>query len=140
MGRSKDMNARECIGTGFDGTWVMGRKLSAEEDKSVLEIIATIGPPSDPDFAHRPFATLPPSQQSLVLLMRALVGRKELVVLDEPVGMAKDSIKAYLRGEGGGIGQDKAVVVVSHWDDEVPWTVHEGLRVFRLENGRGWEA
>jgi hypothetical protein len=37
--------------------------------------------------------------------------------------------RAYLR-RGGGVGEDQAVVVVSHWEDEVPWGVEEGVKRF----------
>jgi hypothetical protein len=43
--------------------------------------------------------------------------------------------QAYLRGDG--IGEEQAVVVVSHWKDEVPWGVGDGVKKFRLEGGEG---
>jgi hypothetical protein len=46
-----------------------------------------------------------------------------------------DAARAYLRGDG--IGEDQAVVVVSHWEDEVPWGVEDGVKKFRLEGGEG---
>ena len=63
--------------------------------------------------------------------MRALVGRPPLVLLDEAwSGMDDGMITAerrYLRGgfAGGyhgmsGIGEKQAVVVITHWEDEVP--------------------
>jgi len=75
-------------------------------------------------FAERSFSSLSPAEQRLVLLMRALVGRPPLVLLDEVwSGMDDRMIMAareYLRGNG--IGEDQAVVVITHWEDEVPWT------------------
>jgi ABC-type molybdenum transport system ATPase subunit/photorepair protein PhrA len=69
--------------------------------------------------------------------MRALVGRPPLVLLDEAwSGMDDGMIAArrYLRGDFAvdtdgygmaGIGQDQAVVVITHWEDEVPWIREE---------------
>jgi len=28
-------------------------------------------------------------------------------------------------------------VVITHWEDEVPWSIAEGLKIFRLEGGKG---
>jgi ABC-type molybdenum transport system ATPase subunit/photorepair protein PhrA len=91
------------------------------------------------EFAQRPFAALPAGAQSVVLLMRALVGRPPLVLLDEvwsgmDEGMVR-AARAYLRGDG--IGEEQAVVVVSHWEDEVPWGVGDDVKKFRLEGGEG---
>jgi len=82
---------------------------------------------------------LSPGEQSVVLLMRALVGHPQLVLLDEVwAGMDDHMVRAarrYLRE--GGVGHDQAVVVVSHWEEEVPWTTQDGLYRFRLQDGIG---
>lgn len=85
-------------------------------------------------FAARSFVDLSAGEQGMVLLMRALVGRPKLVILDEVwSGMDESMISAareYLRN--GGVGGDQAVVVVSHWEDEVPWGVQDGVKRFQL--------
>jgi ABC-type molybdenum transport system ATPase subunit/photorepair protein PhrA len=91
------------------------------------------------EFAQRPFSELPAGAQSIVLLMRALVGRPPIVLLDEvwsgmDEGMVR-AARAYLRGDG--IGEEQAVIVISHWEDEVPWGVDDGVRRFRLVGGVG---
>lgn len=93
----------------------------------------------DEAFARRAFVGLSPGEQSVVLLMRALVGRPQLVLLDEAwAGMDENMIRAarrYLRK--GGVGHDQAVVVVSHWEEEIPWMTKDGLYTFKLQDGIG---
>ncbi|KAF8546650.1 P-loop containing nucleoside triphosphate hydrolase protein [Imleria badia] len=97
----------------------------------------------DETFARRAFVDLSPGEQSVVLLMRALVGHPQLVLLDEMwAGMDDRMVRAarrYLR-EGGGVGRDQAVVVVSHWEEEVPWTTQDGLYRFKLHDGVGTQV
>ncbi|KAJ3508311.1 hypothetical protein NLJ89_g5826 [Agrocybe chaxingu] len=100
-------------------------------------------------FAQKPFTSLPPGEQRLVLLMRALVGRPPVVLLDEVWSGMDDGMvraaRAYLRGESPGGGVDgkngrqgirgvddtQAVIVITHWEEEVPWEGEE-VRRFKL--------
>jgi hypothetical protein len=61
-------------------------------------------------------------------------------------GMVQAAQRYLLEGESGGdvSGDDgqqgwtgQAVVMVSHWESEIPWSVGDGLKVFRLEGGVG---
>ncbi|KAI9507744.1 P-loop containing nucleoside triphosphate hydrolase protein [Russula earlei] len=111
-------------------TWG-GAEQGAEVDAGEVESVK--------GFAERPFAALPAGVQSIVLLMRALVGRPSLVLLDEVWSGMDDRMiqaaRAYLRGDG--LRKEQAVVVVSHWEDEVPWGIEDGVKTFRLEEGEG---
>lgn len=93
------------------------------------------------EFAKRQFADLSPGEQSIVLLMRALVTRPPLVLLDEVwAGMDEnmvDAAKKYLRE--GGLEDGQACIVVTHWEDEVPWGWQDGVRRFQLAEGHGRE-
>lgn len=95
----------------------------------------------DEEFSNRSFVDLSAGEQNVVLLMRALVGRPRLVLLDEVWSGMDDSMvlaaRHYLRE--GGVGSDQATVVVSHWEEEVPWGARDGLRRFKLEDGYGVE-
>ncbi|THU88807.1 P-loop containing nucleoside triphosphate hydrolase protein [Dendrothele bispora CBS 962.96] len=90
-------------------------------------------------FAAKPFVDLSIGEQRMVLLMRALVGRAKLVLLDEVwSGMDESMVRVarrYLRS--GGVGDEQAVVVITHWEEEVPWTVEDGLKRFKLDKGEG---
>ncbi|KDQ56336.1 hypothetical protein JAAARDRAFT_36509 [Jaapia argillacea MUCL 33604] len=96
----------------------------------------------DHSFSQRPFADLSPGEQSVVLLMRALVGKPPLVILDEVWSGMDDlmveSSRSYLRR--GGVGEEQAVLVVSHWEEEVPWGVEDGVKRMKLEGGKGFES
>ncbi|KAE9382726.1 hypothetical protein BT96DRAFT_930183, partial [Gymnopus androsaceus JB14] len=82
-------------------------------------------------FAQTSFPSLPLPQQRIVLLMRALVVWSGM---DETMG---DRLVAG----GAGVGPDQAVVVITHWEEEVPWNREEDagvFRKFRLSGGKGW--
>jgi hypothetical protein len=169
--RRAGMTVWEAVGTGFDGGFVpcgeqdVGIGLNGELTKEeirwridrVWEVLTRLGPGTwsnshnckDSDarrvaeaFSSRSFIDLSAGEQSMVLLMRALVGRPQLVLLDEAwCGMDDimvQAAKTYLRE--GGVGSDQAVVVISHWEDEVPWTKGDGVRRFFLVNGQGSEV
>lgn len=159
--RRANMTVRDAITTGFDGRFInTGRKglgvgvegiLSDKDvewrEKRVEEVLKRLGPHTwsstkgnhDDSFGQRSFVSLSAGEQSVVLLMRALVGRPPIVLLDEVwSGMDSGMIEAardYLRGDG--VGEEQAVIVISHWEDEVPWSLEDGLQTFKLESGGG---
>ncbi|ETW74686.1 ABC transporter [Heterobasidion irregulare TC 32-1] len=163
--RARNMSVWEAVATGFDGGFVpLGERglgvglrggLSPEElawrEQRVWEVLGRLGPQTwggdveqdtSEEFSKRTFSELPAGAQSIVLLMRALVGQPEVVLLDEVwAGMDEGMIKAarrYLKEDGVGI--DQGVVVISHWEEEVPWGKAEGVRRFRLDDGVGQEV
>lgn len=85
------------------------------------------------EFAARAFSSLSPGEQRLILLMRALVGQPPVVLLDEVWsgmdGAMIEAARQYLRGDG--LDATQAVVVITHWADEVPWTGAE-VKIFKL--------
>ncbi|KAL9708716.1 hypothetical protein Ac2012v2_008098 [Leucoagaricus gongylophorus] len=161
------MTVRQAIGTGFEGVFVplpedgTGAAALGEEwlhqwrDARVREMLEHLGPPawmprsssksesiSSPhqlaqEFAAKRFTELDIGEQRVVLLMRALVAKPPVVLLDEVwSAMSEEMVLAarrYLRG----LDHDQAVVVITHWEDEVPWSIAEGLKIFRLEEGKG---
>ncbi|KAF7362682.1 p-loop containing nucleoside triphosphate hydrolase protein [Mycena venus] len=94
----------------------MSPSASAPMPASALPGSANISPTLT-TFASLSFPDLPLASQRIVLLMRALVARPPLVLLDEvwsgmDAGMVA-AAHAYLR-TGGGVTSEQAVVVVSH--------------------------
>ena len=83
-------------------------------------------------------------EQSMVLLMRALVGAPPLVLLDEAwAGMDRAMVQAahrYLADGGGGLSSEQACIVVSHWEEEVPWGAEHGVERYKLDGGIGTEV
>ncbi|KAI0075680.1 P-loop containing nucleoside triphosphate hydrolase protein [Panus rudis PR-1116 ss-1] len=117
----------------------------SEKDRATLE-----------SFANKQFADLSPGEQSIVLLMRALVSHPPIVLLDEAwSGMDEAMVRAarkYLRtpgrdirnqdeeAGGGGLVDGQACIVVTHWEEEVPWGWEDGVRRFELADGVGREV
>ncbi|KAJ6579948.1 P-loop containing nucleoside triphosphate hydrolase protein [Mycena vulgaris] len=156
--RAPGMSVWDTVATGFDAGFVapgsdLGALTPAERDRRIArcwEVITALGPPAwavkgDTDaaedvarFAQRKFMDLSVGAQRMVLLMRALVGQPPLVLLDEVwSGMDHRMIltaRRYLRA--GGVGPDQAVVVVTHLDDEVPWSEDDGVVRVLLKDGR----
>ena len=144
------MSIAEVIGTGFDGTFVASgtegigngvlNRLSEEDIKWRMkrrdEVLREFAPllldssaaqPGDAqldELAKTPFSSLPIPSQRLVLLLRAIVGHPPFLILDEVFsGMDSrmiDKATRYLLSEEG-VRSDQAVVVVSHYEEEVPW-------------------
>ena len=114
------MDVWEVIATGFDGGFIslgpkrVGNGLGEEEQQKrvgrVDEILRKwweVHPRGAEDlsaYARRNFAGLPVGEQSLVLVLRALVGKPKLVLLDEAwSGMDAETVKTvhrFLRSSG----------------------------------------
>lgn len=138
VGGGIGLTVREAIATGFESTFSY-RPRTQEQDYEIDEILnyfrSALGPLIGLDWRINdtvPFATLPIALQSLVLLLRALVGRPKLIILDEVFAGMDDQMvalsKQYLRNE---LGEDQAVIFVSHWEEEVPWGEGE-IKRFKL--------
>ncbi|KAF8736774.1 hypothetical protein AX14_014007 [Amanita brunnescens Koide BX004] len=87
------------------------------------------------EFAQTRFTELSAGEQRVVLVMRALVGRPPLVLLDEALsGMSDGMVRAVKHHIScGGVGNDQALVAVTHWDEELPFA--GSVKVFALREG-----
>ncbi|CCM01526.1 uncharacterized protein FIBRA_03582 [Fibroporia radiculosa] len=144
------------VGVNEDGTELeSGGALEAWRVRRMWQVLEGLGPRAwtgrrvdgsyeaqeDKAFAKRRFVDLSQGEQGIVLLMRALVGRAPLVLLDEVwAGMVDGMVEAvwrYLADGAGGLLQTQACVVISHWEDEVPWGKEDGVKRFLLKDGQG---
>ncbi|KAG8790432.1 hypothetical protein FRC12_011860 [Ceratobasidium sp. 428] len=131
--RLPGLTMRDAIATGFDATFAF-RKRTQEEDARLNELTREfefgMGKEGDKEFA-----LLDAGEQALVLLMRALVAKAPLLILDEPfAGMDDRTIekaKEYLVKR---LEPYQAVVLVTHWKEEVPWPSSTVQQV-ELRNG-----
>lgn len=79
--RLPGLGVRDAIATGFDATYAFRRRTEAEETRlDELTRAFNFGMGKDGD---EEFALLDAGQQALVLLMRALVSKPPLLILDE---------------------------------------------------------
>lgn len=116
-------------------TWGCSSRFNAGAELTTTQAVPSAATRA---FASTPFSALPAGEQRMVLLMRAVVGKPPLVLLDEVwSGMVEEmalAARRYLRDK---IGKEQAVVVVTHWEDEVPWCLREGVKRYVLQNGEG---
>lgn len=121
------LTVREAIGTGFESTYSY-RAMNPDQHDKVNKILDAFQ--VRPGFDSLLFASLDGGEQSLVLLLRALVNSPPLLILDEVFAGMDDELVArakwYLREK---LDPRQAVVFVTHWEEEVPWA---GEQVQRL--------
>ncbi|KAF8706603.1 P-loop containing nucleoside triphosphate hydrolase protein, partial [Rhizoctonia solani] len=118
--RIPGLSVRDAIGTGFDSTYAF-RTRTTEEEARIDELIRAFNFGAGKD-GEKEFALLSAGEQALVLLMRALVSKAPLLILDEPFAGMDDAMvensKRYLLEK---LEPYQAVVLVTHWAEEVPW-------------------
>jgi len=126
------LSALAAIGSGFEGVFSRRELSSAQKERilSMLEyfqdLLATgrggSSGATTRDLALRLFAHYTPPQQALLLFLRAMVARCPLVILDEPAQGMDEAIwqrcREFLEKEWEE-NPDQAVIVVSHYEDEV---------------------
>ncbi|KAM0755801.1 P-loop containing nucleoside triphosphate hydrolase protein [Meredithblackwellia eburnea MCA 4105] len=131
---STGLTVQESIVTGFESIFSY-RKITAEQKQTLDELLATLGDPLfTSEFLERLFASLSPGEQSLVLLLRALVKKPPLLVLDEPfAGMDKDMLDRVKRFLETKLDKKQAAVLITHFEEEIP----DGFgKTLKLEFGK----
>ncbi|KAK4054923.1 hypothetical protein OIV83_000847 [Microbotryomycetes sp. JL201] len=124
------LTARDSIVTGFDSVFCF-RRASPEQSALVDELVAALDMPLlSSELLNTLFVELSPGEQSLVLLMRALVKRPPLLVLDEPfAGMDKDMVDHVKKFLNEKLDPKQAIVMVNHFEEEIPETIDRQLRL-----------
>jgi ABC-type molybdenum transport system ATPase subunit/photorepair protein PhrA len=130
--RYPGLNALEAIGTGFESIYVY-RTLSQTQTQRIKDLAASFDLTAS--FLERSFSELTGEEQSLVLLLRALVKEPPLLILDEPFsGMGEalaEKCKAYIDEQ---LKPRQAVILVTHFPtEEKPVSVD---KLLELEEGR----
>ena len=132
------MTAADAIGTGFEGTYAY-RHLTPNQRLKRDSLVNKLAPGDTEEerlaWGRQLFATLPPAEQALVMLMRVLVSDASILILDEVFAGMDDTMinrtRDYLQNE---VATDKAVIFVTHWEHEVPWSHSQ---MFVIEDGIG---
>ncbi|MBN9517613.1 ATP-binding cassette domain-containing protein [bacterium] len=124
------LTAGRAAATGFfDG--VTDQPTTPEQDGMVAGLFGDFGLTA---LAKRPFRQLSTGEQKLVLLARALVKRPRLLILDEPFQSFDAGTVEHCRDWlDANLGEDQALLFVSHHPPELPRTV---TRTLRLDRGR----
>lgn len=152
------LSALAAIGTGFEGVFSR-RELSQSQKDRIVKLLeyfkdllasgrtgASAGEEvTIRDLANRLFAHYTPPQQALLLFLRAIVARCPLVVLDEPAQGMDEVIWrrcCELLEQEWREFPEQAVVVVSHYEDEVSLSCLFPARsaLMSRSHGRGQEA
>ncbi|KAK4684765.1 hypothetical protein P7C73_g5405, partial [Tremellales sp. Uapishka_1] len=135
------LNALRTIGSGYEGVFSR-RDLTPAQVERIRDLLAyfddLLGEVKVVE--RRLFAHFTPPQQGLLLFLRAIVSAPRLLILDEPSqGMdevlwqrCRELLEEEWRTPQG---REQAVVVVSHYEDEVPWEQGTGMTA-RLIDGR----
>ncbi|WRT70198.1 uncharacterized protein IL334_007192 [Kwoniella shivajii] len=156
--RGMGLSAYSAIGSGFEGVFSR-RNISSTQKERILSLLEQVKDLLQPtslsglksneqkqvhvdvrEIALRQFSHFTPSQQGLLLFLRAIVGIPRLLILDEPSQGVDEIIwercKMILQNEWKNTerGKRMATIVVSHYEDEVPWKKGQG-KVLKLDQG-----
>ncbi|WP_020468200.1 ATP-binding cassette domain-containing protein [Zavarzinella formosa] len=127
---SAPLTASETIATGFYD--VMAYRPTTPEQQVIIRQFTDyfgITP-----LADRPFRRLSTGEQRLVLLIRGLVKRPPILILDEPFqGLDSKAIDAARRWLDTELAAGQTLIFVSHLPEELPRTV---TRRLRLDSGK----
>lgn len=127
---TEPLTAERAAATGFFDA-VVDHPTSSEQDAAVRELFEEF---EIVPLARRPFRQLSTGEQRLVLLIRALVKRPPLLILDEPFqGLDRATAEKARDWLDRNLAPDQALLFVSHHDEEIPRSVTHRLR---LSEGR----
>jgi molybdate transport system ATP-binding protein len=123
---TEPLTAERAAATGFFDTLV-ARPTTTEQDATVRSLFAYFGVS---DLAGQWFARLSTGQQRIVLLIRSLVKVPLLLILDEPFqALDPQTVERARAWIDDRLPADRAVLFVTHNEEEIPRTVTRRLRL-----------
>lgn len=121
----KNVRCIDVVGSGFFDTIGLYLKCNEEQEKLALEWMKIFGVDSIKDTS---FLNVSTGEQRLVLLARVFVKNPSLLILDEPLHgldvINKQKVKQIIETF---CTPDKALIYVTHYDDEIPDVVNQRL-------------
>jgi molybdate transport system ATP-binding protein len=127
---SEPLNGFEVATTGFHDVLIF-REPTPEQAEIATQFFHKFGCES---LLQKPFRQLSTGQQRLVLLIRALVKRPPLLVLDEPFqGLDSDTISRVRDWLDANLDDSQTLIFVTHIESDLPRCVNRRLM---LNNGR----
>jgi len=124
------LTAREAVASGFCDRFAP-EKLTAEQETRIHELMTRFGVTAH---ANQRWWQLSTGTQRLLLLLRAIVKRPELLILDEPFqGMDAERIREFHRYLAEELTPDQTLLVVVHDEAELPPGITD---ILRLDRGR----
>jgi molybdate transport system ATP-binding protein len=123
---SEPLSAARTAATGFFDV-LTDRPTTPGQEQTVAKMFEDLG---IGDVVQRPFAKLSTGEQRLVLLIRALVKRPPLLILDEPFqGLDLEAIQRARFWLDGHLSPDQTLIFVTHYANEIPIGVEQILRL-----------
>jgi molybdate transport system ATP-binding protein len=127
---TEPLTATEAAATGFHDV-LARRRITTEQHAIIRSLFETF---HLSDVSERSFARLSTGQQRLVLLVRALVKRPPLLILDEPFQGLDVATMAHARDWlDESLSPEQTLMIVTHRPEEIPASV---TRLLRLHEGR----
>ena len=127
---TQPLTADRVVATGFFDA-LTDQPTTPTQDAAIVELFQAF---AISDLARRPFRQLSTGEQRLILIVRALVKRPPLLILDEPFQGLDASTASRIRDWlDQHLGADQTLLFVSHHEEEIPRSV---TRRFSLMNGQ----
>lgn len=129
---SNALTALDTIITGFESVYSYRSISNLSQSNHLKNLLQSINHPKllTSKFLNLPFAQLSIGQQSLMLILRALIKEPELIILDEPfLGLDELSLNLVLNYLNFNLKPHQALIIVSHQDQELPICINQTFQL-----------